>query len=76
VTEGQKQELSGLMKELQQYLIRHNGRAQSQELVGAFQNKIKPEESLIFRKLLKEIANFKRDNHNKTGWWYLKQEYQ
>ncbi|KAI8053747.1 SNF2 family N-terminal domain-containing protein [Syncephalis plumigaleata] len=76
VPEGQKQELSGLMKELQQYLIRHNGRAKSQELVGAFQSRIKPGESLIFRKLLKEIANFERDNHNKTGWWHLKEEYQ
>ncbi|KAI9596094.1 SNF2 family N-terminal domain-containing protein [Syncephalis fuscata] len=76
VSENKKQELSGLMKELQQYLVRQNGRAQSQQLVAAFQDKIKQGESLIFRKLLKEIADFERDDHSKTGWWHLKREYQ
>ena len=52
-------------------------RATSQQILDQFKFKMAPDEVVLFRSLLRQVASFQHDTSGASkGWWTLKQEYQ
>jgi len=49
-----------LIKEIRDYLSSNGGQATSQQLVQHFKPQLPPNSSTLFKKMLQEIANFKK----------------
>ncbi|KAJ1968829.1 DNA repair protein rhp26 [Dispira parvispora] len=64
-----------ILKRLRDYLVSCGGRATSAAIIGHYRMKIKPEQVVLFRKMLKEIAEFEPDPLTK-GTWVLRSTFQ
>lgn len=67
-TEGSQE---SLIIKIQEFLETRGGKAKSSEIVGNFQLSIGKEQVLLFRKMLRGIAVFKKE----TGEWCLKSDF-
>ncbi|KAJ1660680.1 DNA repair protein rhp26 [Dispira simplex] len=64
-----------ILKKLRDYLVSCGGRATSSAVISHYRMKLKPEQVVLFRKLLKEIAQFEPDPLTK-GTWILRPAFQ
>ncbi|RKP19637.1 hypothetical protein ROZALSC1DRAFT_28781, partial [Rozella allomycis CSF55] len=60
--------VSKLIHDLYNYFVAHNHSCSSSQVVNAFRSKVKPDQVILFKKMLKELANFDK----RSGTWTLK----
>jgi DNA excision repair protein ERCC-6 len=65
----------GMIVKIRDYLSQHNGRGASQDIVKSLNINIDQEQTAIFRKMLKVIAKFEKDQATGKGVWILKEDF-